>query len=86
MKAAIVDNAGKLLYWGNTANPKFATTLPGNTRVDVPPDGNDTWDGAAWSTSPPPVVVAPLDAEELYDILAAKGILLPQDRPRPRKP
>ena len=28
---------------------------------------------------------APLDAEELYDILATKGILLPQDRPRPKK-
>jgi len=54
MKAAIVDASGKLLYWGNTANPKFATTLPGNTRVNVPPDGGDMWDGNVWTTTPPP--------------------------------
>ena len=35
--------------------------------------------------NPPPNPDAPLDAEELYDILATKGILLPQDRPRPKK-
>ena len=63
MKAAIVGGAGNLLYYGNVNNPKFATLLPGSTRVDVPPDGNDLWDGNAWSTSPPPVVDAPLDAE-----------------------
>lgn len=30
----------------------------------------------------PPSGPRPLDAEELYDILEAKGILAPQDRPR----
>jgi len=28
---------------------------------------------------------APLTAEELYDVLAAKGVLAPEDRPRPKR-
>jgi len=60
MKAAIVDGAGKLLYFGYLRNPKFQALLPGNTRVDVaPPAGADTWDGAAWSESAKPARAVP---------------------------
>ncbi len=33
----------------------------------------------------PPAPVAPLDAEELYDILLAKGVVNAADRPRPKR-
>ncbi|NQU69149.1 MAG: hypothetical protein HQ514_01290 [Rhodospirillales bacterium] len=33
---------------------------------------------------PPALVVAPLDAEELYDMLVVKGVVAAGDRPRPR--
>ncbi len=84
MKAAIVDGAGKLLYFGNADNSKFQILLAGNTRVDVPPNGADIWDGNTWSTGPKPIVDAPLDAEELFDMLKAKGHLTDVDRLRPK--
>ena len=34
--------------------------------------------------TPPVPGVAPLSAEELYDMLATKGVLAGADRPRPR--
>jgi hypothetical protein len=43
-------------------------------------DGNTP----AAADPPPAPVAAPLDAEELYDMLAAKGVVVDADRPRPR--
>jgi len=56
----------------------------GATEVTGPPeDARQTWDGAKWSPAPAGDP-APLEAEELYDMLVAKGVVAPADRPRPK--
>ena len=48
-----------------------------------PADARQVWDGVAWSPAPP-ADPRPLDAEELFDMLEAKGFLDASDRPRPK--
>ena len=57
--------------------------------VKVPPapapeSGKQKWDGKQWSPPPPPPVLS-LNAEELYNMLEAKGVLAEVDRPRPKR-
>jgi len=54
----------------------------GAVEIMAPPeDARQVWDGTTWSPKPAPDV-APLTAEELYDMLAAKGVVVEADRPR----
>jgi len=79
-----VDNQGRI----KIATSDDGVGPPGTTAVLVPPapapeSGEQKWDGAAWSPLPPRPPVS-LDAEELYDMLVAKGVVGPADRPRPK--
>ena len=62
----------------HTDVPKGAVAVPA-----PPEDARQTWDGAAWSAAPAGDP-DPLDAEELYDMLVAKGVVAEADRPRPK--
>ena len=51
--------------------------------MEPPEDARQIWDGTAWLPLPARAA-EPLDAEELYDMLVAKGVVAPADRPRPK--
>lgn len=79
---------GDVIGWKTNHHPGI-TTRDGqitNWPVDAPfpePDQatHDVW-AAEFDALPP--VPAPLDAEELYDMLVIKGLVAPGDRPRPK--
>ncbi len=80
MSYKLTDGTGVI----RIADGAFIPTDPGNTDwreyLDWLADGN-----APLPTDPePPVPPAPLSAEELYDMVKAKGLVADADRPRPR--
>lgn len=86
-----VDDSGNYLggFQGLPAKDgsekKHSDVPPGAIEVSAPPkDARQVWDGAKWSPSPP-ADPPPLETEELYDMLKAKGVVADGDRPR-RKP
>jgi len=76
-----VDAAGKYLGGFDGAEalklvPPGATEVPG-----APEDARQIWDGAKWGPvpAPPPKSAAPLTADELAEILIAKGAISQPD-------
>ena len=89
MISTIVDSSGNLVYRGNERNPKFAAVLarPGHVRVDAAPParerdrGNPVWDGTTWNPGAPHLARRFMSAEDVFDLLKAKGVVLEEDRP-----
>ncbi len=78
-----VDAAGKYIGAFEGSVPAGGVLLPAG---QVPIHSDQHWNGTSFDPYVPPVVILPLTAEEIYDILETKGVLLPADRPRPKPP
>ena len=76
-----VDDAGKMAK-ATDDSQDLSQLHPINT---APESGKQVWDFVAKNWGPVPLSPKPLAAEELYDMLAAKGIIIEQDRPRPKE-
>jgi hypothetical protein len=63
----------------DAGNVKIINKKPGPGREQLADDHPDVRD-----IINPPATVALLNAEELYDILEAKGVVTASDRPRPK--